>query len=73
MDQEKLLLILPKPERQVAEGKVHIARQASLLRGLEQDGRDIAEARSLLSRLVDVQDVREHNLDRIKRELGLIV
>lgn len=73
MDQEKLLVDLAEAERQVAEGKVRIARQASLLRGLEQDGRDIAEARSLLSRLVDVQDVREHNLDRIKRELGLIV
>jgi hypothetical protein len=60
---------LGQAERHVAQGKVIIGKQRSLVAELERDGHDTAEARGLLATFLDIQRLHEEDFARITREL----
>jgi hypothetical protein len=70
MDRQMMLDHLALAERHIAEGKIIIERQETLIAELEQDSHDITLARELLSQFLQTQKSHEEDRERLRRELA---
>jgi hypothetical protein len=69
MDRVSLTRHLEEAERQVAQGKEHIARQQAVIFQLARDGHDTAQAESLLEALLESQGLHEQHRGWLLRQL----
>jgi len=69
MDRAILARHLEQAERQVAEGKEHIATQEAVIAELVRDGHDASQARALLDTLLESQALHEQHRGWLVRQL----
>jgi len=70
MDRQMVLDHLALAERHIAEGKLIIDRQQTLIAELEQGGHDTTLSRELLSQFLLTQTRHEEDRQRLRRELA---
>jgi uncharacterized protein YhaN len=69
MDHALLAKHLEEAERQVAQGKDHIAKQQAIIADLERDGHDTRQARTLLETLLESQALHEQHRGWLLRQI----
>lgn len=69
MDRATLLQHLAMTERHVSAGEITLARQEALIAQMERHGHDTADARSVLSTMMQTQRLHTADRDRLLREL----
>jgi hypothetical protein len=72
MDRTTISDHLAQAERHVVTGERTLARQRAIVAGLQQDGHDTAQARSLLARFQETQALHIADRDRLHRELAAL-
>ena len=70
MDRQMVLDHLALAERHIAQGKITIERQQTLIAELEQGGHDTTLSRELLSQFLLTQTSHEEDRTRLRRELA---
>jgi hypothetical protein len=70
MDRQMVLDHLALAERHIAQGKITIERQQTLIAELEQGGHDTTLSRELLSQFLLTQMSHEEDRKRLQRELA---
>jgi hypothetical protein len=63
---------LAESEKDVVEGRVHIANQIRIIEDLKAGGHDTTVAEALLNTLMETQRLHENYRDRLRRELGRV-
>jgi hypothetical protein len=70
MDRQMVLDHLALAERHIAEDKIAIERQQTLIAELEQGGHDTTMSRQLLSQFFHSQKMHEEHRNRLRRDLA---